>query len=521
MHADAPCPSRPSQLSGQGRTALIVLLAISASAARAQAPNQPAPPVSERTAQLVETFERQVEADRNALKIPGLSIAVLWDGEVLSARGFGYADVAHRIPATADTLYHIASVTKTFTAILVLQLVEQGKLDLDEPVSRYSGDFKDDSVKIKHLLSHTSEGTPGEKFSYNPDRFEYLKAILEKKTGKPLRQLFVETFLDPLAMRDSVPGPDVADDNATWAVLGEANLARYRQNLARFAQPYTYWGDGETVYAGYPPRDFWASAGLLSTVRDMAKYDKAVDRHELLKAETLARAWMPFLSNAGQPLAHGLGWYVTDYRGTRLVWHYGHWGTGFSALYVKVPARRLTLIALANSEALADHHFQVGEDVTNNVFACTFLNVFVPAVANGTGAEDATPTTQVVPASPGDIPTTGPAKDCERSSRTALDKWIADRRAKARKAIPLDRKLAAAYAGRYQLPHRVVTVTEEGGRLYLDLPQGERSELFAETPSQFFLKIRPWTLTFVKKGSQVTRLDILDSGEIVSGRKVD
>jgi len=492
--------------------ALIVLLTINASATRAQTPTEPAPPASERTAHLIGAFEGQVEAGRNALRIPGLSIVVIQDGEVLSAQGFGYADVEHRIPATPDTLYHIASVTKTFTAILVLQLVEQGKLDLDEPVSRYSEDFKDDSVRIKHLLSHTSEGTPGEKFSYNPDRFEYLKAILEKRTGKPLRQLFVETFLDPLAMLDSVPGPDVADDDTTWAVLGEANLARYRQNLVSFARPYTYWGDGEIVYSGYPPRDFWASAGLLSTVRDLAKYDMAVDRGRLLKAETLARAWTPFLSNAGQPLAHGLGWYVTDYRGTRLVWHFGHWGTGFSAIYLKVPARRLTFVALANSEALADHQFQVGEDITNNLFACSFLNAFVPDVANDTNAAEASD----------DIPSTGPAKDCERSSRTAREKWIADRRAKARKkAIPLDPKLAAAYAGRYQLPHRVITVIEERGRLYIDVPQDDRTELFAETPSQFFLKIRPWTLTFVTEGSQVIRLDILDSGQIVSGRKVD
>jgi len=266
------------------------------------------------------------------------------------------------------------------------------------------------------------------------------------------------------------------------------------------------------VYSGYPPRDLWASAGLLSTVRDLAKYDVAVDRHELLKAETLARAWTPFFSNAGQPLAHGLGWFVTDYRGARLVWHFGHWGTGFSAIYVKVPARRLTLIALANSEALADHHYQVGEDITNDVFTCAFLNVFVPDVANRTDA----------PASPADIPSTGPAKDCELSSRAALEKWIADRHAKARKAIPLDSKLVATYVGRYQLPHRVVTVTEENGHLYIDVPQGDRSELFAETSSQFFLKIRPtWTLTFVKEGSQVTRLDIRDSGEVMSGRRVD
>ena len=477
---------------------IAVLFAGSMTIASAQTPDVPA-------------FERRVEADRDALKIPGLSTIVIRDGEVLSAKGFGYADVERRIPATPDTLYHIASLTKTFTAILVLQLAERGKLDLDEPVSHYSEDFKDDSVRIKHLLSHTSEGTPGDKFNYNPDRFEYLKAILEKKTGKPLRQLFVETFLDPLAMRDSVPGPDVADDDKTWAVLGKDNLARYRQNLTKFARPYTYWGGGETLFSGYPPRDLWASAGLLSTVRDLAKYDIAIDRHELLKAETLARAWTPFTSNAGQPLAHGLGWFVTDYRGTRLVWHFGHWGTGFSAIYVKVPARHLTLFALANSEALADHHYQVGEDITNNVFACAFLNAFVPEVANRADAK----------ASAADIPTTGPAKDCEISSQAALKKWIADRQAKARKITSLDAKLAAMYVGRYQLPHRVVTVTEQGGHLYIDVPEGDRSELFAEAPAQFFLKIRPWTLTFVKEGSKVTRLDISDSGQVMSGRRVE
>ena len=118
-------------------------------------------------------------------------------------------------------------------------------------------------------------------------------------------------------------------------------------------------------------------------------------------------------------------------------------------------------------------------------------------------------------------PNASVVNDCELSSRAALEKWIAERQAKARKIIPLDSKLAAAYVGRYQLPHRVVTVTEESGHLYIDVPQGERSELFAEAPSQFFLKIRPWTLTFVKEGSQVTRLDVSDNGEVMSGRRVD
>ena len=378
-------------------------------------------------------------------------------------------------------------------------------------MSRYVPEVQDDRIRIKHLLSHTSEGTPGEKFSYNPDRFEYLKTILEQVTGKPLRTLFVETFLEPLAMQDSVPGPDVVDDAQTWAVLGEANLGLYRQALAKVAQPYTYYGEGETLRTTYPPADFWASAGLVSTVGDLAKYDAAVDRHALLGDSMQARAWTPFLSNAGQPLAHGLGWYVSDYRGTRMVWHFGHWGTGYSAMYVKIPAQRLTLVMLSNSEALADHHFQVGEDISHNAFACSFIQAFVPEAADKRAWSDF----------PAPASSTAPSTDCERTSRTALEKWIADRRAKVRRTVPLEATLAAAYAGRYQFPSRIATITREGSRLFLDFPQGGRAELFAESPTQLFLKIRPWTMTFVREGERVVRIDILESGEIVPAPRVD
>jgi len=497
------------------------LMLIGAAAVQAQANEAaPAKPKDLR----VDRFRQEIEADRVRLKIPGLSAAIVEDGNILWTQGLGYADVEHRVPATPDTLYHIASVTKTFTAILALRLVEQGKLDLDAPVSRYVPEINDDRVRIKHLLSHTSEGTPGEKFSYNPDRFEHLKAILEEAGGKPLRVQFVETFLDPLAMRDTVPGPDVADDDKKWAVLGEANLERYRQALTRVAQPYTYYGDGEVLRTSYPPADFWASAGLVSTVRDLAKYDAAIDRHALLGKVMQDRMWTPFLSNAGQPLAQGLGWYVTDYRGTRLIWHFGHWGTGFSAMYLKIPERRLTFIMLTNSEALADHHYQVGENITHNVFGCDFINTFVPELANKRGVSDSSAPPQDTSQAPGATPqplSTAASTDCERTSRIAVDKWIANRRAKARKIVPLDPKLAAAYAGRYQFPGRVTTITREGSRLFIDFPKGGRSELFAESPTQLFLKIRPWTMTFVREGERVVRIDILDTGDIVPAARVE
>jgi hypothetical protein len=91
-----------------------------------------------------------------------------------------------------------------------------------------------------------------------------------------------------------------------------------------------------------------------------------------LTKETQERAWTPFVSNGGERLPYGLGWFVTDYHGLKLVWHYGNWGTGFSAMYLKMPEKNVSIVMLANSEALAD---QGGQELTNSVFVCSFLGL--------------------------------------------------------------------------------------------------------------------------------------------------
>ncbi|HEX3130632.1 MAG TPA: serine hydrolase domain-containing protein, partial [Thermoanaerobaculia bacterium] len=391
-------------------------------------------------------FETETEDFRTRLGIPGMSAVIVKDQEVLWAKGFGYADFENRVPATPDTVYHIASFTKTFAATLIMQLVEQGKLDLDEPMSHYSDDFKDDSVRIKHLLSHTSAGaTPGEHFEYDGQRFDYLTAVIEKKTGKPFRQVMVETFLDPLGMSSSVPGADVVDDADKWAAaLGKENLDRYRDDvLPRQAKPYTYYGDGEIVPVGYPPKFFGAAAGLLSTVLDLARYDIAIDRHVFLKKETQEKAWTPFISTGGQRLPYGFGWFVEDYHGVRLIWHTGHWGTGFSGIYLKVPEKNLSLVLYSNSEALADHIYLADEEpaawiIKRNVFACSFLRLFV--------SEDK-------------------PSECERESQAALASWKEHRRARAHAVVQVDPKILEAYVGQYQFefdPTMILTMTSEG-----------------------------------------------------------
>jgi len=455
-----------------------------------------------RDSKRLERFEKQVEDLRTMLKIPGMSAVILKDQKVLWAKGFGFADYENRVPATPDTLYHVASLTKTFAATLILQLMEQGKLDLEEPVSRYSNEFKDDSVKIKHLLTHTSEGTPGEKYQYSGNRFDYLTPVIEKKAGRSIGQEMVKTFLDPLAMSRSVPWHGVVEEADKVApLLGKQNLDRYKQNLLKLSKPYTLYGDDETVPVPYPPRDLNAAAGLLSTVLDMAKFDIAIDRHVFVNRTTQEKAWTNFISNSGKPLPHGLGWFVENFHDTKLIWHFGHWGTGFSASYLKVPEKNLSLIILSNSEALSDHMFKVNDQgrIVDNVFACSFLRLFV--------FEDKES-----------------ADDCERSSQQALAKWRAERRANARAIVPVDPGILETYVGQYVYDEpdakRVWTVTREGNKLFIDIPRNHKSELFAESESKFFLKITPIQMTFVKTKGQVTQIDFFSSGEQWSGKRM-
>ncbi|HEX6159066.1 MAG TPA: serine hydrolase [Thermoanaerobaculia bacterium] len=424
----------------------------------------------------VRSFERDADEIRHALHIPGLSAAILENQKVLWTRGFGYADLENKVPATPDTLYSIASVTKTFGSTLLMQLVEKGEVALEEPItrylpSRYAPAITDERVQIRHILSHTSGGTPGQEFSYDGSLYDTITGVIEKKYGAPFADVITRQILDPLQMTGSVPGHNVIEN--------PERARRYAPALARLARPYALYGNGETVAATYPSKDIGASAGLLSTVRDLAKYDAALDRHVLLQPKTQQLAWTPFLSNAGKPLPYGLGWFVEDYRGERLVWHSGNWGSGFSALYVKVPARNLSMILLANSEALSDPFWVPGE---TNPFLCSFLRHFV---FNG------------------DDP-------CRQAAEAATNQWLKGRAARAEPAITLDEAVLASYAGEYgESGKRTYTITREGTRIFINIPRkDDRLELFASPKGDFFFKVTTTTrVRFLREGATVTTLE--------------
>ena len=157
-------------------------------------------------AERIARLETLLENLRQELKIPAYSAAIVKDQKVIWAKGFGYADVENKIPATEHTPYHLASLTKTFASTILMQLVQEGKIKLDDPVSKYGITLESDGViKVRHLLSHTSEGNPGEQYRYNGNRFAELDKVIQRATGKSFGELLIANILDPLGMNETAP----------------------------------------------------------------------------------------------------------------------------------------------------------------------------------------------------------------------------------------------------------------------------------------------------------------------------
>jgi CubicO group peptidase (beta-lactamase class C family) len=155
-----------------------------------------------------------------------------------------------------------------------------------------------------------------------------------------------------------------------------AALERYAAILDRMAIPYRLDKKGKPVRSEpLPAAGITAADGLVSTVRDLARFDAAIDDFILLREDTLAVAWSNALGRDGASVPAGLGWFVQGYEGEPVVWHFGLVPGSYSSLILKLPARRTTLILLANSDGLsAPFQLPLG-DVTRSLFATTFLKL--------------------------------------------------------------------------------------------------------------------------------------------------
>lgn len=286
-------------------------------------------------------FSADIDALRTQLRVPGLAAGVVEDGHLVWRANFGFADVAHRLPVVDSTEFAIASVSKTFAAVVLMQLVQERKLRLDDPINKYVPDSgMPANVTIREVMSHTSDNVPGEEFVYNGARYARLSRVIEAVAGRPYAAVLSERILRPLGMTQTIPG------------LGDPAYSNLQRNMANPYRWDMHAPDG--IAPGDLPRPgLRAATGIVSTVGDLALYAAGLDDDTVISTAAKAAMFTPTRSSRGEALPYGLGWFVQTYDGQHLIWHYGQ-EDSYASLFVRLPAYRATLIMLANSNALSD-----------------------------------------------------------------------------------------------------------------------------------------------------------------------
>ncbi len=327
-------------------------------------------------------LEARFETLSRAARIPGLAAVVLRDTTVLLARGYGFADLERGVPMTVETPSNIASVSKPISAMVALRLVESGRLDLDAPLrptvdfiefcesargegGTFFADFAcdDSTLSMRHVLSMAANGKPGTRFFYNPPAYSWMSRAIAEAAGVGFSDLVDSLVLRPAGMAHSAR---VFRKRPLPAALAEV-----------LALPYHVDTTGAVVRSDPPPpQGDGAAGGVIASAMDLARLDRALMSGRLISAASRQQMWMPYRTASGTALPYGLGWFIADRSGRRLVWHTGLWDGCYSALYLKVPAEGLTLILLANSEALKWPARLDEAAIERSDFAKAFLTAF-------------------------------------------------------------------------------------------------------------------------------------------------
>ena len=323
--------------------------------------------------------------------IPGLSVAVVQNGYIVKSQGYGVADRDAKIPATPETVYELASLTKQFTAAAIAKLAQDGKLDPADKISRYLPDTPDlwANITVRQLLNQTSglpnflEGlsvkalrrdytaaevvqriaarpllfVPGTQYAYSNTNYYLLGIIIEKVSGKSYREYLQDTFFTPLGMTQTrFYDPKVAAPKTAQGSLWDGHSLR--------RSPFVY---SPTLQFGF--------SGILSTTGNLVKWNAALDGDTLLTPTSKSLLWSPPLLPNGARTDYASGWLATTVYGHQLLWHNGALPTGFTSAFFKFPDDKLTLIVLSN-------HFDISGQQSTPLYALTLglAKLYLPAL---------------------------------------------------------------------------------------------------------------------------------------------
>lgn len=287
---------------------------------------------------------------------------VVKEGRPIKTAAYGLADVENNVPVTPDTVFEIGSITKQFTAAGILLLQQDGKLSVEDRISKHLKHIPDSwtNVTIRHLLSHRSgiksytglsgfeltrhltqaqfietlgkelmEFQPGERFKYCNSGFSLLGYIIENVSGTNYWAFMSQRIFQPLGME----------------VTGDRKPSRIIPHRAHgYEQTNHAW-----INRDYDLTDVFAAGAIASTIGDLARWDAALDSDRLLNAESKQQMWTVNKLNSGKPTTYGFGWYIDKLEGHANIGHGGS-TSGFSASNQRFPDDKLVVIVLTNTD---------------------------------------------------------------------------------------------------------------------------------------------------------------------------
>lgn len=316
------------------------------------------------SSETIAAIDKIAREDIDNKKVAAYSVAIVKDGDLALARGYGWADLENDVPASAETVYRLGSITKQFTALAVMQLVEQNKLSLDDELTKFLPDYPTagHKVTVRHLLNHTSgiqsytsqkefhlqmrrdlshddllalfkdkpfDFEPGVKWRYNNSGYYLLGMIIEKVSGEKYDRYLADHIFQPLGM--------TATRYGHMRPLIRHRAMGYRASLGELV-------NDDPMSMNQPG----AAGALVSNVLDLVKWHQALEDGALLSAASYEAMYTPTKLSDGTTRPYGFGWGVDELAGHKKISH-GGGINGFSTMIARYPADRLCVIVLANT----------------------------------------------------------------------------------------------------------------------------------------------------------------------------
>jgi CubicO group peptidase (beta-lactamase class C family) len=309
-----------------------------------------------------------VSAELRAQHIPGATLAVVLDGKVIKAAGYGTSNIELGVAAKPESIFQTGSVGKQFTATAVMMLVEEGKVGLDDKISKYftSAPPAWKGITVRHLLTHTSgipdytsektggainlhtdyteeelvkkisslplEFQPGDKWSYSNSGYLILGVLIHHVTGEFYGDFLQQRIFRPLGMTST-------------RIISEADIVPNRSAGYRLLR-----GQLKNQEWVAPTLNTTADGALYTNVLDLAKWDAALYTEKLLRRSSFGQTWTPVKLNGGKTYPYGFGWRVAEVNGHRLLEHGGAW-QGFTMHISRYVDDKLTVVVMTNLDS--------------------------------------------------------------------------------------------------------------------------------------------------------------------------